>query len=135
MTTPPRAPRPPRPPKTTFTGTVLDAPDPRALADFYRRLLGFIVVADEPGWVKLASPEGGAALTFQAEPAYTPPVWPATPGSQQMMLHLDIEVDDLDAGVTYAVELGATQAPHQPQPDVRVLLDPAGHPFCLWIRT
>jgi len=123
------------PPRTTLTGTVLDAPDPRALADFYRRLLGWTVVADEPGWVKLASPEGGAGLAFQAETAYTRPTWPATAGAQQMMLHLDIEVDDLDAAVTYAVELGATQSPHQPQPDVRVLLDPAGHPFCLWIPT
>ena len=123
------------PPRTILTGTVLDAPDPRALADFYRRLLGWTVVADEPGWVKLASPTGGAGLAFQTERAYVRPTWPATDGSQQMMLHLDIEVDDLDAAVTYAVELGATQAPYQPQPDVRVLLDPAGHPFCLWIPT
>lgn len=130
MTPPPRT-----PPRTTFTGTVLDAPDPRALADFYQRLLGFTVVADEPDWVKLASPEGGAGLAFQAEPAYTPPTWPAAPGAQQMMLHLDIEVDDLDAAVTYAVELGATQSAHQPQSDTRVLFDPAGHPFCLWVRT
>ena len=28
--------------------------------------------------------------------------------------------------------LGASLAPVQPQTDVRVLLDPAGHPFCLW---
>jgi hypothetical protein len=47
-------------------------------------------------------------------------------------MHLDIEVDDLDAAVEHAVELGATVASYQPQDDVRVLLDPAGHPFCLY---
>lgn len=30
-----------------------------------------------------------------------------------------------------AVALGATVAEHQPQDNVRVLIDPAGHPFCL----
>jgi hypothetical protein len=24
---------------------------------------------------------------------------------------------------------------HQPQDDVRVMLDPAGHPFCLYVDT
>ena len=49
---------------------------------------------------------------------------------QQM--HLDIAVTDLPAAVAAAVELGAVEAAHQPEPDVwRVLLDPAGHPFCL----
>jgi predicted enzyme related to lactoylglutathione lyase len=62
------------------------------------------------------------------------PVWPAGPGDQQMMLHLDIEVDDLEAAVAHAVAAGAAVADFQPQQDVRVLLDPAGHPFCLWTR-
>jgi hypothetical protein len=50
-----------------------------------------------------------------------------------MMLHLDIEVPDLDAAVEAAVAAGATLAAHQPHNDVRVLLDPAGHPFCLYV--
>jgi hypothetical protein len=49
-----------------------------------------------------------------------------------MMMHLDFEVDDLDAAVAHAVELGAEEAAFQPQNNVRVLLDPAGHPFCLY---
>jgi hypothetical protein len=49
-----------------------------------------------------------------------------------MMMHLEIRVDDLDAGVAQAVALGATLAGFQPQQDVRVCLDPAGHPFCLY---
>jgi hypothetical protein len=60
-------------------------------------------------------------------------VWPTRkPGEQQMMLHLDIQVDDLAGEVERAVGLGATLHGYQPQDDVRVLLDPAGHPFCLW---
>jgi hypothetical protein len=50
-----------------------------------------------------------------------------------MMIHLDIGVADLAAGVAWALQAGATLAEHQPQPDVRVLLDPAGHPFCLFL--
>ncbi|WP_225847629.1 VOC family protein [Streptomyces sp. HPF1205] len=122
-------------PLLSFTGTVLDAPDIRVLADFYRRLLGWRVTMDEPGWIKLNPPQGGPGLAFQHEPAFVPPTWPAVPGSQQMMLHLDIETTDLDAAVDAAVAAGATLAAHQPEPDNRVMLDPAGHPFCLWIRT
>jgi hypothetical protein len=47
------------------------------------------------------------------------------------MMHLDFQVGDLDSAVAEAVALGATEAKHQPQENVRVLLDPAGHPFCL----
>jgi hypothetical protein len=49
-----------------------------------------------------------------------------------MMLHLDFEVTDLDEAVARALALGAELPEHQPQEDVRVLLDPAGHPFCLY---
>ncbi len=50
-----------------------------------------------------------------------------------MMSHLDLEVDDLEHATAYAVGVGAELAEFQPQPDVRVLLDPAGHPFCLYV--
>ncbi|MDX6362225.1 VOC family protein [Streptomyces sp. NPDC058274] len=122
------------PPRFTLSASVLDAPDARELAAFYRDLLGWTVRADEPDWVTLAPPEGGAGLSFQTEPGFVRPRWPSAPGAQQMMLHLDIEVDDLSAAVDRAVTLGATPAEFQPQDDVRVLLDPAGHPFCLFVR-
>ena len=51
-----------------------------------------------------------------------------------MMVHLDIKVDDLETAGAHAVSAGATLADFQPQPDVRVYLDPAGHPFCLWVE-
>ncbi|MEU1464370.1 VOC family protein [Streptomyces sp. NPDC005727] len=114
---------------------VLDARDAHALAGFYLRLLGYVVRAEEPDWVLIGPAGGGTALSFQTEPGYVPPVWPGRrPGDQQMMLHLDIEVDDLESETARALAEGATLAAHQPQSDVRVLLDPAGHPFCLWTR-
>ncbi|GJF33883.1 hypothetical protein KNE206_65830 [Kitasatospora sp. NE20-6] len=86
--------------------------------------------------MRIGPPDGGAGLAFQSEDACVPPVRPATPGEQQMMtMHLDIEVDDLDAAGQRARALGATVAPRQPQPDVRVVLDPAGHPFRFRVRT
>jgi catechol 2,3-dioxygenase-like lactoylglutathione lyase family enzyme len=116
-----------------LAGTVLDAPDAQELAGFYRRLLGWETAEDEPDWVVLAAPDGGAGLSFQTESAYVRPVWPAGPGDPQMSMHLDIEVDDLDAAGAQAVAAGATLAEFQPQDDVRVYLDPAGHPFCLFL--
>ena len=41
-------------------------------------------------------------------------------------------VDDLDAAVSSAEELGAVVHPHQPQDGVRVMIDPDGHLFCLY---
>ena len=120
-------------PRLTLSTVVLDAPDVATLADFYRRLLGWTVDAAEPDWVKISGPDGGAALSFQTEKAYVRPTWPAGPGDQQMMVHLDIQVDDLEAAGAHAIAQGALLADYQPQDDVRVYLDPAGHPFCLWV--
>ncbi|MFD5652003.1 VOC family protein [Streptomyces sp. NPDC127039] len=123
---------------TKLSTVVLDAHDAAELAVFHLRLLGYVVRAEEQGWVLIGpSPgAGGASLAFETEPAYVPPVWPTRhPGDQQMMLHLDIEVDDLAAETARAVAEGARLAEYQPRDDVRVLLDPSGHPFCLWTRT
>ncbi|BCB91676.1 glyoxalase [Phytohabitans suffuscus] len=115
-----------------ISGVVLGAPDARSLAAFYERLLGWRRDQDEPDWVKLVPPGGGTGLSFQTEPGHVPPVWPHTPGDQRMTAHLDIRVDDLAEGCAHAAACGARLAGFQPQPDVRVHLDPAGHPFCLW---
>lgn len=125
-------------PRLSLSGIVLDSPDAQELAAFYRRLLGWQVQQDEPDWVKLTSPDGGAGLSFQTEPGYRRPHWPVKPGTppdrQQMMIHLDIKVDDLDAAGRHAEAAGAVLADYQPQPDVRVYFDPAGHPFCLFLH-
>jgi catechol 2,3-dioxygenase-like lactoylglutathione lyase family enzyme len=118
-----------------LTSTVLNATDPHKLAEFYSRLLGWPITTDEDGWVTLRPGDGIPGLSFQDESRYVRPTWPAADGEQQMMMHLDVEVDDLDAAVTEAVALGATLHDHQPQEGVRVMLDPDGHPFCLWIAS
>jgi len=118
-----------------LTTVTLSAPDPPALADFYQALLGWTRGEQEPGWVTLRAPGGGVRLAFHLDPGYVRPSWPTRPGHQQMMIHLDLQVDDLSAATARAVQLGARVADYQPQDDVRVCLDPAGHPFCLWVQT
>ncbi len=118
-----------------LASTVIGTPDPRGLAAFYVDLLGWGVRQPDdgdPDWVVIKPPGGGPGLSFQAERDHVAPVWPAGPGQQQMQLHLDLATDDLPAAVARAVELGAREAGHQPQELVRVMLDPAGHPFCLF---
>ena len=122
-------------PRFGLSGIVLDSPNAQALAAFCRRLLGWQVEKDEPHWVKLVPPDGGAGLSFQTEEAYVRPSWPSTRDDQQMMSHLDIEVDDVEAAGSHAEAVGATLAEFQPQEHVRVYLDPAGHPFCLFTRS
>jgi catechol 2,3-dioxygenase-like lactoylglutathione lyase family enzyme len=121
---------------TPWFGVVLDAPDASELAHFYQRLLGWTLYKDTPEWATLAPDEtSGYNLAFQREPHYVRPVWPGRPGEQLMMQHLDLQVDDLETAVEFAVGVGAELAEYQPQDDVRVLLDPAGHPFCLYVDT
>jgi catechol 2,3-dioxygenase-like lactoylglutathione lyase family enzyme len=122
-----------RPPSFRVQTVCIDCSDAQAMADFYGRLLGWDVTVSEPGWVLMQDPAGGTGLSFQAEAAYRAPTWPEQASGQDKMLHLDIMVDDLDAAVEHAVECGARLAEHQPQDRVRVLLDPAGHPFCLFL--
>ena len=121
--------------KGHWFGTVIDAPDPQSLGLFYHEVLGWEIATNEPDSFTLAVPGNSETyLAFQPQTSaeWVRPTWPAEDGKQHMMMHLDIEVGDLDAAVEHAVELGATLADFQPQQEVRVLLDPAGHPFCLY---
>jgi predicted enzyme related to lactoylglutathione lyase len=112
-------------------GTAIEAPEPGALAHFYSALVGWPIGHEEPGTTILAAPEGSIYIVFQQAKDYVKPVWPPVPGEQRPMMHFDFQVGDLDSAIEEAVALGATLAEHQPQDNVRVLLDPAGHPFCL----
>lgn len=122
----------PRQERNDYWGVNIDAPDAHALARFYSELLGWPVVSEQEHDVTIAPPDGVAYLAFQTEPGYVRPVWPAAEGRQQMQLHLDFEVSDLEEAVAHAMELGAELPDFQPQSNVRVMLDPAGHPFCLY---
>ena len=128
-------------PQIRLAGPVLDSPNPIALAKFYERLLGWSIARSEgpqpgnppeDGWALLRSPNGEQKIEVQWEPQYVAPMWPPEEGKQLMMIHRDFGVEDLEAGVQWALDVGAVLASHQPQENVRVMHDPDGHPFCLF---
>ena len=111
-----------------LAGVTLDSSDPHRLADFYRQLLGLEVFLDDEDYVALKG--GGVLLTTHRVEGHVPPSWPSGPTPKQM--HLDVAVDDIERAESLALSLGATRASYQPSPDRwRVMIDPAGHPFCL----
>jgi predicted enzyme related to lactoylglutathione lyase len=124
-------------PRIRLTAPVLGTPDPHGLALFYHRLLGWPIRDDEPDWATLRPADGSTGLSFQLETEHVPPVWPPKPGTQQMQVHLDLQVDDLAAASAVAEEAGARllNAYTDPNEDVRTYADPAGHPFCLFQAT
>ena len=115
--------------------TVLDCPDPAALAEFYRGLVGGTVEVDERGdWAELRGTGPGPGLAFQLAPDHVPPQWPD--GDVPQQAHLDVNVADLDEAEAAAVALGARATGRSGPGEAdafRVYLDPAGHPFCLCI--
>jgi catechol 2,3-dioxygenase-like lactoylglutathione lyase family enzyme len=121
--------------RTSWWGVTLDAPDAQELAGFYADLLGWQLFPspDDDGAAVAPSADAGFNLGFKTEPHYARPVWPPEPGQPQMSMHLEIEVDDLDEAVAHALSVGAEVAAYQAQDTVRVMLDPAGHPFCLYL--
>jgi len=108
-------------------GIIIDCPDPGALATFYGAMLDWKTDISSD-WADVRS-DNGQRISFQQVQDYTRPGWPAQEVPQQM--HLDVYVDDLDAGEAAVLELGATKHEHQPGTSFRVFLDPAEHPFCL----
>lgn len=114
---------------------VLDAPDPVALGKFYRDFLGWNIISDESdsSWVSLApAGEQESRLSIQEEPVHESPRWPSEAGVQQMQVHLDFWVADLAAAQEKAQSCGARVAETQFQDDCIVMLDPVGHPFCIF---
>ena len=115
-------------------GTAIEAPDPAALARFYAELIEWPIVHEEPGTTVLAAMQGAIFVVFQQATDYVSPTWPPRHPQQRPMMHFDFQVGDLQSAVAEAVALGATVADHQPQENVRVLFDPAGHPFCFCVE-
>ncbi len=130
----------------TIRQVVLDGTDIRALAEFYRQLLGYEYrPGDEPPaegpdelqWLVLRSPGGAPQLAFQQTGRLTPTTWPDD--EVPMQLHLDCTVPDVQSLHQVrqsALELGATlRLDRSEDPDERlyVLADPAGHPFCVFV--
>jgi catechol 2,3-dioxygenase-like lactoylglutathione lyase family enzyme len=126
-------------PSVSWTTVTLDCADADALATFYVRLLGWTITGgDGAGWVQARDPRGGVGLNFQADPTYRPPTWPEEPGHQSKMAHFELLVDDVEAAAHLVEELGGATAAWQPSDRdprrLRVMLDPAGHPFCLFVQ-
>ncbi len=143
MSTEPRYPR--------VRQVVLDCTDPRGLAEFYRELLAMTYrPGDEPpavgepdprgqDWLVLLHAAGGVPIAFQAVPTLTPSTWPA--GTVPQQLHLDCVVpsrDELDHQHERALALGARvllDRSDDPDEQLWVYADPAGHPFCIFVAT
>lgn len=126
--------------------TVLDAEDPRALAEFYRELFGLRYrPGDEPApndpdrddWVVLVDDDGRRALAFQGVARLPRSTWPSAEVPQQ--LHLDSTVPDAEELVRQrdrVIALGGTLAFDRfddPDEPLYVFVDPAGHPFCIFV--
>ncbi|WP_253720008.1 VOC family protein [Brevibacterium renqingii] len=104
----------------------LDAPDAAALGEFYSAVLGWPMVYADENYAMLTGPSH--ALGVGTIPDYRPPDWPDD-GHKQF--HLDLAADDVRAAADRCVELGAALADPQPGESWVVLIDPAGHPFCI----
>jgi len=109
-------------------GPSLDCADAQTLAAFWADYLwGEITLAGE-GVAVVTVPQGW--LTAYKVDGYQPPTWPDGPRPRQ--IHLDVAVSNLEEAEARALALGATKPTVQPSPaEWRVLLDPAGHPFCV----
>ncbi|MEU5690697.1 VOC family protein [Actinosynnema sp. NPDC020468] len=111
---------------------VLDCPEPRALAEFYRGVLGGVVDRPDPRW----SLDGdwstlhfeGGVLCFQRVEPYVAPAWPDP--SRPPQFHLDVGVPDLAAARTAVLALGGAVLDTS-RATWWVAADPANHPFCL----
>ena len=106
----------------------IDCADPKPLLEFYSQFLGLPIAYQDEN-VGMLTGENGPAIGFGKVDNYHPPAWPDEASDKQF--HLDLKVADLDAAAEAAVELGATKPEFQPGETWRVLLDPAGHAFCL----
>lgn len=105
----------------------LDCADPEPVSRFWSELLGWDRIYLDENAAMLQGPEH--ALGFGRVADYAPPGWPNAQGSKQF--HFDLAVEDIDVTAKRCRELGAVQPDEQPGETWRVLLDPAGHPFCL----
>ena len=119
-----------------LTAITLYCPDPQALAVFYQRATGLELHprsgAEFAGLVRGDGDGDGDGLVigFQRVDRYRAPRWPDPEAPQQF--HFDFSTEDLDEAEALLLGLGATKPEQQPGGDRwRVLLDPAGHPFCL----
>jgi catechol 2,3-dioxygenase-like lactoylglutathione lyase family enzyme len=123
---------------------VLDCTDARALAEFYRRLLGLVYrPGDEPSdqpdpdWLVLRTRDGIPQLAFQQVDHLPAATWPDDRIPQQFHLDLTVaSVEDLRTQHDRVLSLGGRllrDRMDDPDEPLRVYADPAGHPFCIFV--
>ncbi|AOR32820.1 glyoxalase [Streptomyces fodineus] len=116
-------------PAFRYAAVTFDCADPAEMARFYGELLGMSVLYSSDDFFLLGK-EGATGLGFNRLTDYRPPTWPDP--AQEKQAHIELGVDDLDIAEKRLLELGAGKPEFQPGEDRwRVLLDPAGHPFCI----
>ena len=114
----------------SIIGIAFDCLDANELADFYVKLTGWNKEISSDEWAALRTPEG-ILLVFQTVESYVSPVWPWKNDEQQQMAHIDFLVDNLQEAELFAIENGAKKSDIQYFDTSTVMLDPAGHPFCI----
>ena len=114
----------------SIIGIAFDCPNANELADFYVKISGWKKEISGDEWAALRTPEG-ILLVFQTVENYISPTWPWKNDEQQQMAHIDFLVDNLHETEKLALESGAKKALVQYYDTSSVMLDPAGHPFCL----
>lgn len=113
-------------PVASLAMITLDAADPGELATFWSSVLGWPIAMSDENYAMLTGPSH--ALGIGRTDDYQKPSWPDD-GHKQF--HFDLAADDVEKAAQRCVELGATRPQEQPGETWVVLLDPAGHPFCV----
>ncbi|MCW2725202.1 MAG: hypothetical protein JWN35_2123 [Frankiales bacterium] len=118
-------------PCVAWVALTIDCPDAEVqerLRHFYAQALNGEVVSGSVrarGWL----------LIFEVIADYKQPTWPS--GDTPKQMHFEWMVEDLEGAMGRLQSLGATLAEYQDPDDrgLRVMLDPAGHPFCIATTT
>jgi catechol 2,3-dioxygenase-like lactoylglutathione lyase family enzyme len=118
-------------PIASLSAVILDCPDPAALAEFYRKVTGWEVASATEEYVYLAG-GGEIRLGFQLVAEHPWAGWPA----DTKQFHLDFAVADVAEAERELLAAGASRPEFQPGGDKwLVLVDPAGHAFCITATT
>jgi predicted enzyme related to lactoylglutathione lyase len=110
-----------------WRAVTIDTTDPPRLAAFWSALLDAPVVEPGPdriGWLRLEPVDGGPVVNFQ----------PVAAHASSSRIHLDVLVDDIDAGVAQVCALGGADTGARetlPRGRIAVMTDPDGNVFCL----
>lgn len=128
--------------------TAIEATNARALAEFYRQLLGLKYrpgdepsqdgSADDRNWLVLLTQEGQRRLAFQQVGRLERTTWPEHDVPMQMHVDFTVSsVSELERHRERAQSLGARllldRTADEGEP-LYVLADPDGHPFCIFVR-